>query len=108
MEVAKEAAEKLIDEDIVCEIVSPTMITPLNIAPIMDSVNKSKRLLIVEEGPDFASWGSEVCASLFENGVQVKKVVRLGNNSVIPCSLPAENKLLVSVEDIVEHVKKMI
>lgn len=108
MEVAKEAAEKLIDEDIVCEIVSPTMITPLNIAPIMDSVNKSKHLLIVEEGPDFASWGSEVCASLFENGVQVKKVVRLGNNSVIPCSLPAENKLLVSVEDIVEHVKKMI
>jgi 2-oxoisovalerate dehydrogenase E1 component len=108
MEVAKEAAEVLIEEDIVCEVVSPTMITPLNIAPIADSVNKTHRILIVEEGSNFASWGSEVCAGLFENGVQVSKVIRMGNNSVIPCSLPAENNLLVSVDAIVEQVKKML
>lgn len=108
MEVAKEAAETLVEDDIVCEIVSPTMLTPLNIAPIAVSVSKSKRLLLVEEGPDFASWGSEVCAALLENGVQVNKVVRMGNNSVIPCSLPAENNLLVSAKTIVEQVKKMI
>jgi 2-oxoisovalerate dehydrogenase E1 component len=108
MEVAKEAAERLIEDDIVCEVVSPTMITPLNIAPIADSVNKSHRLLIVEEGANFASWGSEVCAGLFENGVQVKRVARMGNNSVIPCSLPAENNLLVSADSIVEQVKKMM
>lgn len=108
MEVAKEAAEALIDEDIVCEIVSPSQISPINISPITESVKKSERLLIVEEGPDFASWGSEVCAGLLEQGVALKKVVRMGNNTVIPCSLPAEQNLLVSAEAIVEQVKKMM
>ncbi len=108
MEVAKEAAELLIDEDVVCEIVSPTQISPINIYPIAESARKSNRLLIVEEGPDFASWGSEVCASLLENGVSLKKVSRMGNNTVIPCSLPAEMNLLVSADAIVEQVKKML
>ena len=107
-EVAKEAIEILAEYDIVCELVSPTLISPMNINPILESVKDSQRLLILEEGPNYAAWGSEICAALMEENISLKRVSRLGNNTVIPCSLEAENNLLISVEDIVKCVKVMI
>jgi pyruvate/2-oxoglutarate/acetoin dehydrogenase E1 component len=107
-EVAKDAIETLAEDDIVCEIVSPTQISPMNINPILESVKNSHKLLILEEGPNYAAWGSEVCAALMEEGVQLIKLSRLGNNTAIPCSLEAENSLLISSEDIIKRVKEML
>ena len=95
-------------EDIICEVVSPTMICPINIRPILDSVEKSHKLLIVEEGSDFASLGSEICASILEHGCELEKVSRMGNNGIIPCSLPAENDLLPNAEHIKNRIISMM
>ncbi|MBP9983507.1 MAG: hypothetical protein KBF13_00095 [Prevotella sp.] len=108
LEIVKEVIEELAMQDIICEVVSPTMVCPLNIRPIIDSVEKSHKLLVVEEGGYFASWGSEVCAALLEKGCKLDRVVRMGNNGIIPCSLPAENDLLPNAEQIKERIKSMI
>ena len=108
LEIVKEVVEQIAMEDIICEVVSPTMICPINIRPILDSVEKSNKLLIVEEGSDFVSWASEICASLLEHGCKLEKVSRMGNNGVIPCSLPAENDLLPNVEQIKNRIMSMI
>lgn len=106
-EIVKEVVEQLAQEDIICEMVSPTSIVPLNMNPIIKSVEESGKVLIVEEGPNFAALGSEILAALTENGVRVAKAARMGNNGIIPCSLPAENDLLPNTESIINKIKSM-
>lgn len=103
----KDVIESLATEDIICEMICPTSIVPLNVNPIIKSVEESGNVLIVEEGPNFAALGSEILAALTENGVRIKKATRMGNNGIIPCSLPAENNLLPSSESIINKIKSM-
>lgn len=98
----------LYEHDIFCEVICPTLITPLEIEPIKDSVIKTKKLLTIEEGPSFAAIGSEVISSLVESGTNSFNVIRLGNNTVIPCSYEAENNLLPGTEDIIKAVLELV
>ena len=98
----------LYEHDIFCEVICPTLITPLEIEPLKVSVNKTKKLLTIEEGPSFAAIGSEVISSIVESGTNTFKVIRLGNNSVIPCSYEAENNLLPGTKDIIRSVLELV
>ena len=96
------------NEEIVCEVICPSKINPININPIATSVKKSKKLLIVEEGPNIAAWGSEVIAMLAERGIHPDKIKRIANNTIIPCSLHAENKLIPGSEKIYNAIKTLV
>jgi 2-oxoisovalerate dehydrogenase E1 component len=62
---AEKAIDRLFDEhELVAEIVCPIQIYPLNIGPILDSVKRTGRLLVVEEGQGFCGFGAEVIASV--------------------------------------------
>jgi 2-oxoisovalerate dehydrogenase E1 component len=64
---AEKAADRLFDEhELVVEIVCPVQIYPLNIGPILDSVKRSGRLLVVEEGQGFCGFGAEVVAAVLQ------------------------------------------
>ena len=54
-------------EELPCELVIPTRLYPLDLEPILDSVRRTGRLLIVEEGQGFCGFGSEVLAELMED-----------------------------------------
>ena len=95
------------DEEILCEVICPTQIHPLNINPIVESARVTGRLLTVEEGPRFAALGSEIVAQVTENGVRLKSVTRIGHDAVIPSSLPRELELLPSPENIVAAIEQM-
>lgn len=60
--VVKQAAEELQEEDIDVEIVDPRTIRPLDDSKIIESVKKTNRIVIVEEGWPFASVSSEIAA----------------------------------------------
>lgn len=107
-EIVKEAVERLIEEDINCEIVCPIQLFPHNIKPLLDSVNKSGKVLFVEEGVNFASLSSELLASLVEISTLKIQARRLGNNSTIPCALEAELDLLPNVDKICCEIKKFL
>jgi 2-oxoisovalerate dehydrogenase E1 component len=96
------------EEEILCNVFCPSKISNVNIGPVMDELQKTKNLLIVEEGTSVASWGSELIARLGENGVGDLNIQRLSNDTIIPCSLPAELDLLPSGSEIVEKVKKLV
>jgi pyruvate/2-oxoglutarate/acetoin dehydrogenase E1 component len=83
------------------------LINPINIAPIIDSVNKSKRLLIIEEGTSVSAWGSEILALLTEHNIVLKKMIRMGNNTIIPCSGVAEKNLLPNNKTIIENINRL-
>ncbi|MCQ2076879.1 MAG: thiamine pyrophosphate-dependent enzyme [Bacteroidaceae bacterium] len=107
-EIVKDVIEELAFNDIICEMVCLTSLMPLNIYPILLSVKRSKKILIVEEGPNFAALGSEIVTSLVENHCDLKCVKRIGNNAVIPCSLPAENNLLPNKDSIITIIRTML
>jgi len=105
----EEALKILLYEfDIFCEVICPTLISPLEIGPLRNSLMTTKKLLTVEEGPTFAAISSECIASLVESGVRSFDVARLGNNSVIPCSYEAEDYLLPGIKDIIKSVKELV
>ena len=58
--VAMKAAEQLAAEGISCEIVDPRSLRPFDEAPIMASVGKTNRCVIVEEGWPFAGLGAQI------------------------------------------------
>ena len=108
LEDVEKAIELAFDEEeILCEVICPTLINPINIQPILDSVINSEKLLIVEEGPSIAALGSEIAAMIAEKGLNLKKLKRLGCNTIIPCSVNAENNVLPNTSIILESIKEV-
>ncbi|MBN1185431.1 MAG: hypothetical protein JXB49_24310 [Bacteroidales bacterium] len=101
LDEVEEVVEKIFyEEEILCEVICPSLINPINIMPVVESVSVTKKILIVEEGPSISSLSSEVLAQLSEQGVQLDKVKRLGYNSIIPSSGILEMKVLPNKETI--------
>lgn len=58
--VAMKAADELAGDGISCEIVDPRTLRPLDEAPIIESVRKTNRCVIVEEGWPYAGLGAQI------------------------------------------------
>jgi pyruvate dehydrogenase E1 component beta subunit len=58
--VALKAAETLAADGISCEVVDPRTLRPLDSGPILDSVRKTNRCVILEEGWPYAGLGAQI------------------------------------------------
>jgi pyruvate/2-oxoglutarate/acetoin dehydrogenase E1 component len=65
--VAESAAETLAEDGIEAEIVDPVTIAPMDLGPILTSVAKTGRLLVVEEAPHTGSVGGGIIASAVQS-----------------------------------------
>lgn len=95
------------EHEVLCEVVCPTQINPVNIAPIAESVRHTGRLVTVEEGSRVAAWSSEVLARLAEIGAAPRAVERVGHDSIIPCDLDRERELLPSAASIAAAIARV-
>lgn len=95
-------------DELLCEIICPSQIHPLNIDPILTSVTKTGRLLVVEEGPATAGFGSEVIARVAECSMQLRGARRLGYDGVVPACLDLELSLLPNPSTIIQAIRSMI
>ena len=96
------------EEEYICEVICPTLINPINIIPILESVKKSGKLILVEEGSSVAGFGSEIISLLSEKRIRLNKVIRISNNTIIPCSFQAENDLLPNEDKIYKKIKEIL
>ena len=95
LDYAETALEKaFVEEEVLCEIILPSILYPMNINPFIQSLNKSRKIIIVEEGPTFASWGSELIAQLTHECNFSFSVNRLGNDNIIPTAIAAEENII--------------
>ena len=101
--LAHEAAKQLEDEDIDVEVIDLRSIRPIDWAPIVESVNKTTRCMVVEEG--WATYGvtAEIAAGVQERCFDYldAPIRRLGAAQVpMPYSLPLEKASIPTSEDI--------
>lgn len=105
------AADILESEGISVEVVDPRTIAPLDISTISESVKKTNRCVIVEEGHLRSGVGSEISASLQEEvfdylDAPIARVAAL--NAPIPFEPKLEDFILPNSGNIVEMSKKVL
>jgi pyruvate/2-oxoglutarate/acetoin dehydrogenase E1 component len=66
-DIAEQAAEALANDGVSIELIDPITIKPLDIDRIRESVEKTRRLLVVEESPITGSVGAEIVARMVED-----------------------------------------
>jgi len=108
---ALEAAKQLSNEGVSCEVIDPRTIWPLDKETIVNSVNKTKRCIVVTEAPAEGGWSGEVasvvseqCFDMLEKPVKRNTGLRTG----IPYGPVLELQVIPSVEKIVKDVREII
>lgn len=99
-----EVAEKLAAEGITITLIDPRTISPLDMNPVYESVEKTGRLMVVQEGPAQAGFINEVIAQLAGSssfGSLIAPIKRLaGMNIPIPYAPQLEKAAVPQIDDI--------
>lgn len=110
LHLALRAAEELAKIGVDAEVIDPRTLVPLDIQTIVTSVEKTGRVLIVEEGCKTGGVAGEIMSQIVERAFDfldapVKRVA--GADVPIPCSpvlekaaLPDENKIVSAVKEL--------
>jgi pyruvate dehydrogenase E1 component beta subunit len=107
---ALEAAEVLAGEGIDAEIIDLRSIRPLDAETIIASVEKTNRLITVEEGWPMAGIGAEISATVSERAFDFldAPVMRVGGSDVpLPYAANLETLALPQSETIAEAARKL-
>jgi pyruvate/2-oxoglutarate/acetoin dehydrogenase E1 component len=106
-----DAAQRLAEEGIDCEVIDLRSLRPLDDATIMGSVNKTARAVIVDEGWRSGSLAGEISARIMEQAFYSldAPVERVCSEEVpIPYPSHLEQAATPQVEDIVTAVRKTL
>jgi len=100
------AADLLEAEGVSAEVIDLRTLRPLDAATVLQSVIKTNRIAVVEEGPLTGGWAGEVIAVVTEHGLgDLDDAWRIATaNSPIPYSPPLEDAFLPGPERIAAEV----
>ena len=111
LQVSLEAADKLAAEGISVEIVDLRTLRPLDVKPIIESVKKTNRLVVVEEGWRSFGIGAEVSSRVTELAFDYldAPVRRVAQAEVpLPYNRRLEQMALPQVDDVIAAVKDVM
>lgn len=105
------AAEELAKQEIEVEIVDPRTLRPLDEELIYNSVRKTNRLVIVEEGLPFNGVGAEIAYRVQRNvfdslDAPVERVT--GKDVPMPYNKHLEHLALPQIQDVVDAVERVL
>ncbi|WP_150292258.1 pyruvate dehydrogenase complex E1 component subunit beta [Sphingobium estronivorans] len=108
--IALEAAETLAGEGIDAEVIDLRTLRPLDTATVLESLKKTNRLVVVEEGWPVCSISSEIAAVVMEQGFDDldAPVLRVTNEDVpLPYAANLEKAALIDASRVVTAAKKV-
>lgn len=93
---ALEAAGRLEEKGISCEVIKLNRVSPLDIGPVLDSVKRTRRLTVAEEVASRGSVGRDLATQLAALSVQLERVILLnaGDGLVTHGAVPQLRALL--------------
>jgi pyruvate/2-oxoglutarate/acetoin dehydrogenase E1 component len=110
-ELARRVLSRLaVEEEIFGELVVPSQISPLHWDPIDASVSVTRRLLVIEEGVEGCTWGSEVAARIsarFFGELHQPVATAASDPTVIPASKLLEAGMLMTPERVERAIRKV-
>ena len=94
------------ERELFSEIVVPTCLAPFHLEPILHSLQKTNRLITIEEGSQTMGWGAEIIARVTElSGADMVATARVGACDLPIASAPSiESEILPQVSDILTTV----
>jgi 2-oxoisovalerate dehydrogenase E1 component beta subunit len=113
MHETRQAAAKLAEQGVDAEVIDVATISPLDIDTILESVNKTGRLVVVQEAPKSGAIGSEIAAEVAEKAITsllapIKRVS--GYDTVMPYYklekqyMPTVERILDAANEVMEYV----
>src|SRR5579883_504350 len=111
LHVVLQAAEDLAKEGIEAEVIDLRSIRPIDIDLIIDSVKKTNRVVIAEEGWKYYGTGQGLAALIYEHAFDYMDAPIQHVNSAdvpMPYSKPLERAALPAKNDVIEAVKSIV
>lgn len=108
---ALEAAEILEKEGISVEVIDPRTLVPFDYSLVIRSLQKTSRLMIVEEDTRRNGWGAEIAAQIAEDALYLldAPIIRVATYDVpIPFAPVMERFVVPSAERIAEAARKLM
>jgi pyruvate/2-oxoglutarate/acetoin dehydrogenase E1 component len=105
------AANTLAQEGIEAEVIDPRTLNPLDVETIAESVQRTHRLVVVNEGCRTGSYASEVAATLGERVFEYldTPIMRVAaKDAPVPANLQLEREVVPKSRDIVDTVHNMM
>jgi acetoin:2,6-dichlorophenolindophenol oxidoreductase subunit beta len=105
------AARQLADEGVDVEVIDMRWLRPLDLATVRESLDKTRRLLVVEEQVHAASWGATVISRLTTEGrlwAQPPQALSMSDELLVPYSPPLEDESIPAVEQIAARVRALV
>jgi acetoin:2,6-dichlorophenolindophenol oxidoreductase subunit beta len=106
-----EAAQKLAAQGISAEVIDLRTLSPLDKETILNSVEKTTRLVIVHEAIKRGGVGGDIATMVMEEGFDYldAPILRVaGKNTVIPYNLELEKNCVPTVEEIMNAVHTVV
>jgi len=106
---AFQAENELMKENINAEIIDCRVLNPFKPKVIVDSVMKTKKLLVLDGSWKNCGFGAEILASVSENFTDFKsKPIRMSlKNSPAPTSKPLEKDYYIQLKEIINNAKNL-
>ena len=105
------AAEQLAAEGVSAEVIDPRSLVPFDWDLVEESVAKTTRAVVVEEGPRTGGIGAEIAATLAESmsDYLIAPIKRVAAPDIpVPFSPPMENFYRPDAERIVASVREIL
>jgi acetoin:2,6-dichlorophenolindophenol oxidoreductase subunit beta len=104
------AAERLAAEGIEAEVLDLRTLIPLDVTAVLRSVERTSRLVVVEENPYQGGWGATVVSVVADEGFElldapVKRVA--GANVPLPFADALEDQVIPTVDKVVDAVRSL-
>lgn len=106
-----EAAEKLAEEGISCEVWDPRTLVPFDHENLRKSIAKTKRLVVAHEAPVRGGYGAEIAAWAASECYEDLEapVLRIGaRNTPVPYAPIMEREIIPTVDRIADEVRNLV
>jgi len=108
---ADEAAAQLANEGISVELIDPRTLAPLDVATVSTSLERTGRLLIVQESPFGGSWGATMIAALMLDAFELldaPPAIVCGDDTPVPYAGVLEEAWLPTTERIAAALRALM
>ena len=110
MKYALEAADKLAEEGVSAEVIDLRTLRPLDYDTLIQSVQKTNRVVTIEEGFPVASIGNHLSAYIMENAfdyLDAPVINCTGKDVPMPYAANLEKLALLTTDEVIEAVRKV-